>query len=108
MIRSLASLMIVQVSIGLAYDSFAETPRPSSVFNDGQPVINVVHSISAAQDPLSPPKIDRSPLEGSQDPSKQVIMAILAAVSQKQVSMGSHSHSKGSMREAKESKQISK
>ena len=99
MIKYLALILSVQCYLGVAGQAFGQTPKPSNVFHETQAGAGAgaeaVRPIQAAQDPLSPPKKNlRTPLDGSQDPSKQVLMAILGAVSQKKISVSPHSASK--------------
>jgi hypothetical protein len=95
MIKYLALILCAQICLGVPRVLFAENPGSSRVFNDGQSTINDSNPINAAQDPLEVPKkttTSRS-LVGSQDPSKQVLMAILEAVSQRHTSLNLKSSS---------------
>ena len=97
MIKYLALILSVQCYLGVAGQAFGQTPKPNNVFHESQASAGAeaARPIQAAQDPLSPPKKNlRTPLDGSQDPSKQVLMAILGAVSQKKISVSPHSASK--------------
>ncbi len=103
MMKSLALIIIAQASVGMAGDALAEIAN--GAFHGGHDR----SPINAAQDPLIPSKKNApSSLEVSQDPSRQVIMAILAAVSQKKASVSLRGHSTEGLSPSRESKARSK